>query len=31
MNTFSVIMLYDEIRINNNTLDTTATGQDLLS
>jgi len=31
MNTFSVIMLYDEIKINGNTLDTTATGQDLLS
>jgi len=31
MNTFSVIMLYDEIKINGSTLDTTATGQDLLS
>lgn len=31
MNTFSVIMLYDEIRINNTSLDTTNTNQQLLS
>ena len=31
MNTFSVIMLYDEIRINDTDLDTTDAGQRLLS